>query len=143
VLTKKQLQGWLTARADSTLVQAPRALLASGLAALLDCVTLVLLVERAGWNPVPAAVCSYLLGAPLQYLLSSLWVFPAAPANVSTGFIAFVLLSLIGLGITALTMAVLFDWLHVYYMLSKGVALGLSFSWNFLSRKYWLFKPAT
>lgn len=127
---------------EKLVVQVPRALIASGLAAGLDFGSLILLVERFGWSAQAAAVAGYLVGGVLQYVLCSLWVFPAAPQNVTTGFAAFTFLSLVGLGITWGTMAVLHDGARLNYALTKVAAFGLAFAWNFLSRKYWLFKPA-
>jgi putative flippase GtrA len=132
--------------ADSTenvILQVPRALVVSVLAAALDFGLLVLLVEGAGWSPQAAAVVSYLVGGVLQYVLCAVWVFPAAPQNVATGFAAFTFLSLVGLAITWATIAGLHDLAHVNYAVAKVVALGLAFTWNFLSRKYFLFKPAS
>jgi putative flippase GtrA len=140
---KKRVVGLVAAPVESTLLQVPRALVASALAAALDFGVLIFLVERAGWHPLPAAVVSYLLGGVLQYALSALWVFPAAPAGVATGFTAFTVLSLVGLAITWATMALFYDLAHWNYVLTKVIALGLAFCWNFLSRKYWLFRSAT
>jgi putative flippase GtrA len=137
----KKLRQWGLAPAHSVLLQIPRALLASVICAVLDFGLLVLLVEQGGWNPVPAAVVGYLAGGVLQYVLCACWVFPAAPLKAATGFVAFTVLSLVGLGITWVTMATLHDLFHVNYALAKVVALGLAFSWNFLSRKFLLFRP--
>jgi putative flippase GtrA len=136
----RKLGQWSLAPAQSTLVQVPRALLASALAAVFDVSLLVLLVEQGGWHPVAAAVFSYSGGALLQYLFCAWWVFPQTP-QCATGLAAFMFLSLVGLGITGLTMAGLHEWLRVNYILAKVVALGLAFAWNFLSRKFWIFKP--
>jgi putative flippase GtrA len=138
----KQLGSLLTGSTHNIMLQVPRALVASGLAAALDMGMLILLVEKAGWHPVGAAVVAYLLGGVLQYILCSCWVFPAAPQSVTFGFAAFTFLSLVGLGITWLTMTVLSDWAQLNYALAKIAALGLAFAWNFLSRKIWLFKPS-
>jgi putative flippase GtrA len=127
---------------ENVVLQVPRALVASALAAALDFGVLVLLVERGGWNAALAAVVGYLLGGVVQYVLCAWWVFPAQPQSVSMGFAAFTVLSLVGLVITWATMAGLHDLGHVNYAVSKVVALGLAFAWNFLSRKYLLFKPA-
>jgi putative flippase GtrA len=121
----------------------PRALVASGLAALVDMVGLVTLVQAFGWNPLLAASLSYLLGGVLQYVLSALWVFPSAPQSVSLGFLAFTILSLGGLVVTWLTMYGLCNVVHVNYAAAKVAALGLAFFWNFFSRKYLLFRPAS
>jgi putative flippase GtrA len=132
----------LTEPVDSTLLQVPRALAASCMAAAVDFTVLITLVEKLHWHPVPAAVVGYLAGGVLQYILCAAWVFPAAPGNNATGFVTFTLLSLVGLGITWLTMAILHDLGHVNYVVAKVMSLGFSFAWNFLSRKYLLFKPS-
>jgi putative flippase GtrA len=127
---------------DSTMLQVPRALAVSIVAAVLDFTVLILLVERAHLHPAAAAVIAYLSGGILQYVLCAKWVFPAAPESVATGFLAFIALSLVGLGITWLTMLVLCDLSHVNYVFAKIASLAFSFAWNFLSRKYLLFRPA-
>ncbi len=118
----------------------PRALLVSVVAAVLDCFILFVLVEGAGCNRLPAAVLGYLAGGVVQYVLCSVWVFPATAHNAATGFLAFTVLSLFGLIITWMTMAALAG---IPLSLAKVIALGLAFLWNFLSRKYLLFRPQT
>ena len=136
LVVAQQLRKWFSDPDDSLLVQVPRALAVSVLAAVLDCALLVFLAHLAGWERVPAAIVGYLTGAVVQYFLCSRWVFPGAPQSAATGFTAFLVLSLFGLVITWMTMAVL---AKVPLSVAKIVALGLAFSWNFLSRKYLLF----
>ena len=52
---KKVCAQWLAAATDKTVIQVPRALIASVLAAALDFGVLVLLVERLSWSAQPAA----------------------------------------------------------------------------------------
>jgi hypothetical protein len=52
----------MLATVESTLLQVPRVLVASGLAAALDVGILFVLVEQGGWTPAAAA----LVGAPLD-----------------------------------------------------------------------------
>jgi len=139
---KARLRRLLTDPTDRTVVQVPRALVASALALAVDWLGLVLLVERLGWQPVHASILSYLVGGVVQYVLCAVWVFPAAPANAAFGFMAFTVLSLGGLGITWLTMYLGNDVAGLNYQIAKAIAVVLSFAWNFLSRKYWLFRPA-
>jgi len=141
-MSRGTLRRCLTDPAAETLVQIPRALVASVMAAALDMGILVLLVSGVGWHPLPAATVSYLAGGVLQYLLCAVWVFPAATQSASQGFTTFMILSLVGLGITWLTIGVLHDLAHWNYALAKVIALGLAFAWNFLSRKYWIFRLA-
>ena len=138
--TKHFLAKALTESTENILLQVPRALVASVLAAALDFGVLVLLVEAAGWSPIWAAVAGYLSGGVIQYVLCSWWVFPAAPQNVPLGVATFVLLSLVGLGITWATMVVFHENFQLNYALTKVLALGLAFNWNFLSRRFFLFK---
>lgn len=133
----QHLKKWMAEPVESLFVQVPRALVASVLAAVVDCAFLFFLVNITGWDRVPAAIVGYLAGGVVQYVLCSYWVFPGAPQNMAVGFLAFTLLSLVGLIITWLTMAVL---VSVHLSLAKVTALGLAFSWNFLSRKFLLFR---
>jgi putative flippase GtrA len=123
---------------ESVVVQVPRALLVSVLAAGIDCAILFFLVDIIGWNRVSSAVIGYLAGSVIQYVICSLWVFPGASQSVATGFLTFTVLSLVGLVITWIVMALLAS---AYISFAKMVALGLAFAWNFLSRKYLLFRP--
>lgn len=125
---------------QTTLGQVPRALAASVVVSSLDVLLLIGFVEKLHWHPLPASVVSYLTGGVLQYILCSVWVFPAAPGNHAIGFLAFTLLSLVGLGITWLTMYGLHVQGHLNYALAKFIALGFSFTWNFTSRKVFLFR---
>jgi putative flippase GtrA len=140
VQSLKRVLGLFTSPTEKLLLQVPRALIASVLAAAVDFGLLIGLKEGAGWDPVLAAVVSYLVGGVVQYVLCASWVFPAAPQSVAVGFTAFTFLSLVGLAITYATMVVLCDWWHVNYAVAKIAALGLAFGWNFLSRKFWLFR---
>ncbi|MFO0965395.1 MAG: GtrA family protein [Gemmataceae bacterium] len=135
-----QFKKWFADPVESVFAQVPRALVASGLAALVDVGVLMALVELCDWHPAPASVVAYLIGGVLQYVLCSIWVFPNAPRSVASGFAAFTVLSLVGLLITWATIAALFDWGRLHYGFAKVVALGFAFAWNFLSRKYLLFK---
>lgn len=135
------LQRWMMGPVESIFLQVPRALIASALAAALDMGLLVLFVERFGWHPAAAAVLSYLPGTVLQYILCLIWVFPTSPEN-NAGFLAFTLFALVGLVITWGVLATLGDLAGLPYPLAKVVALGLAFSWNFLSRKWLLFRAA-
>jgi len=121
-------------------LQVPRALVASTISAVVDCSVYFAVILSFGVAPIPAAVLGYLVGGVSQYYLCSVWVFPAAPSNVLTGFLTFTLLAMVGLAITCLSMSVMIDWLHVHYAPAKIISLGVAFGWNFGSRKFLLFR---
>lgn len=135
------LKRLLTDPVESTLLQVPRALVASILAAALDVGILIALVERFSWNPAAAAVIGYMAGVVLQYVLCLFWVFPTTQDN-NAGFAVFVLFSIVGLGITWGVLRTLCDAGGFSYPVAKVAALGIAFTWNFLSRKWLLFRAA-
>lgn len=136
--TRSRLAAACWAPTQAMWLQLPRALVVSTLALGLDVAVLVALKELGGLHPLAAATISYLLGGVVQYLLCSWWVFPTQPDRVSTSLVVFLLLSLVGLGITDGVMKLLGG--HTHYLVAKGAAVVLSFAWNFTSRKYLIFR---
>jgi putative flippase GtrA len=140
-MSPQRLARLLLAPAGSLLLQLPRALVVSVLAMFVDVALLFVLVQGFGMGAIPAAIIGYLTGGVVQYVLCSVWVFPDAPRSVTVGFVAFTILSLGGLGITALTIQLLHTTWGLSLTLAKFAALGLAFNWNFFTRKFFLFRP--
>ena len=113
---------------------------ASVLALLVDFVILELGVHVFSLPVIPAAVLGYLAGGVLQYMLCSLWVFSTSLKSDAAGFATFTILSLVGLAITWVVMLVAHEWSGLPVEIAKGGAVALAFAWNFLSRKYLLFR---
>ena len=82
----------------------------------------------------------YFAGCLLQYVLCSIWVFANSPKSDGAGIFAFLMLSLVGLGITWVVIVIAYDWAGMRIEVAKAGAVGLAFTWNFLSRKYLLFQ---
>jgi putative flippase GtrA len=125
---------------ESVFLQVPRALAASVLALVVDFGILEICVRVLGMPALPSAVIGYLVGGVLQYVLCSVWVFSTSLKNDALGFVAFTVLSLVGLGITWVVMLVGHEWAQLPVEIAKVGAVGLAFAWNFLSRKYLLFR---
>jgi putative flippase GtrA len=126
---------------DNTALQAPRALLASVAALGLDMAIFLGSMQLLEWNWFAAALTGYLAGVVLQYVLCQVWVF--SNAEQQGGFVSFAVLSLFGLGITWAVLHGLHQMLGVHPLIAKSAAVGLSFAWNFLSRKWLLFRTAS
>jgi putative flippase GtrA len=126
---------FLTEPVDSSLLQLPRALIVSVLAMLLDVGLLLLLVETGAMPAGLAVALGYLAGCVVQYVLCTHWVFSGSGESPAHGFAIFTLLSTVGLAITWLAVQTLHHQLHAPYLAAKVVALGLAFTWNFLSRR--------
>jgi putative flippase GtrA len=137
----RRLRQWVTTPVESTLLQVPRALIVSVLALIVDAGLYALLIEQLGLPAVTANAISYLAGGVVQYVLCTLWVFPDAPGNHATGFAAFTVLSLVGLALSCAVIYALHDLGHLNEMVAKLASVGVAFTWNFLSRKFLLFRP--
>ena len=82
----QQLRKWLADPADSMVLQVPRALIASVLAAVVDCAILFFLADIANVDRVPAAIIGYLAGSAVQFFLCARWVFAGAPQAQPAAF---------------------------------------------------------
>jgi len=139
-LTSQQVFNVCFSPTRSTVLQVPRALAVSAIAAGIDVLIYFLLVRLAGWHPLVAATTGYLLGGVAQYVLCSRWVFSLTPNNAPVSFLIFIALSLGGLAITWGVIWLLYDKCHIHYITAKCAALGLAFCWNFISRKLLIFR---
>jgi putative flippase GtrA len=140
--TIARLKQLVSGPVESVFLQVPRALVASVLALIVDFAILVFCVRVLGMPNIPSAILGYLAGGVLQYVLCSVWVFSTSLKNDGFGFVTFTILSLVGLGITWVVVAA-GEWVGAPVELAKGGAVVLAFAWNFLSRKYLLFRPET
>lgn len=77
------------------------------------------------------------MGVTVNYFLSTHLAFAGMQARVSrqAELAVFLLISLLGLGLTELLMYLFTDKLGLHYMLSKAVAAVIVFLWNFFAKK--------
>ena len=136
-----KLKQWITNPVDSIFLQVPRALAVSVLALGID-FALYVACLYVGMPALLAALIGYLAGGVVQYVLCSWWVFSTSLKNDALGFVAFSVLSLVGLAITEIVILIVHDWLGIHPYPAKIAAVGLAFAWNFLSRKYLLFRAS-
>ena len=79
---------------------------------------------------------SFTLSTVVNYLLSMRYVFRRGNAyGRKTEFVIFVVMSLVGLGLTELLMLLFSDVLHVHYLISKIVVTVIVMAYNFVTRK--------
>jgi putative flippase GtrA len=148
-LSKTRGGGFLAMRLMSwskiqILAQLARYTLVSALALLVDFSALVTLTEVLHFHYLISAALAFGLGLFTNYFLSVLWVFDGrAMKSRSAEFLSFALLGVIGLGMNEIVLLVLSGWCGLHYALSKFAATALTFAWNFLSRKFLLFNPAS
>jgi putative flippase GtrA len=127
-------------RRNRVAVQLARYTLVSAVALIVDFGTLVALTELLKIHYLSSAAIAFILGLTTNYTLSILWVFDErAVRNRTAEFLGFALLGVVGLGLNEAVLLVLSGWCGIHYAISKFVATGVTFSWNFVSRKLLLF----
>jgi putative flippase GtrA len=129
--------------ASSTLVQFFRYGLVGCLAFAVDFAALAFLVRIGGAHYLTAAALAFVLGLVTNYTISVLWVFDKRSLKSPVvEFGIFALLGVLGLGLTEGMLYALTGVLGVHVLLSKVLATGTTFVWNFTSRKAILFSLA-
>ncbi|MBR5176124.1 MAG: GtrA family protein [Bacteroidales bacterium] len=135
------LKTLLKDKPDSLIGQLLRYAVVGGISFMVDYGSLWLLTEKAGLPYLWSAAIAFILGLICNYLLSTAWVFGESRIRNAWGeFLAFAIIGVIGLGLNELIMYGCTDGLGFHYMLSKIVSTGIVFFWNFLARRFLVFK---
>lgn len=121
-------------------IQAVRYCISGAVAFVCDASVLYVLTSYVGMHYLLSSVCSFAVGVTITYLLSILWVFDhRRMRSRGVELAVFVLINLVGLGLTQLLMWTLTDLCGLFYMLSKVATTVLVTGWNFVAKKYILF----
>jgi len=110
------------------------------MAFVIDFGSLFCLTEFFHVHYLASAALAFTLGVVTNYSISVAWVFDKrAVRNSWVELFIFALLGVMGLGLNQLLMYVLTDLAGLYYLLSKIISTGVTYVWNFVSRKVILF----
>jgi putative flippase GtrA len=128
-------------KTDSMPVQLVRYTFVGGTAFVFDFSTLYLFTEYLHIHYLVSAAAAFLVGLTCNYMLSTRWIFNGnAGLNRALEFGVFFLIGAVGLGLNELFLYVLTEWLLVHYLVSKAISSVLVFLWNFLARKFSLYR---
>ena len=123
-------------------VQMFRYLVTGWTAFIADVGLLTLLTECCGrdllllWTGI-----AFSTGIIITYVLSVRWVFDSRNVeNRAAEFGIFTLIGIIGLGLTELLMWLLAEKAGLHYLPAKGITAGIVFFWNFVAKKFILFR---
>lgn len=102
---------------------------------------LVILKEYGHLNYLLAASISFMTGLAVNYVLSAFWVFHSSKLESKMHeLVLFLVIGLIGLGMTDLLLWVFTAGLGLYYVLSKAITTIIVYFWNFAARKLFIFR---
>ena len=122
-------------------VQFVRYFFTGGLAFLVDFGMLAFLTEICGIHYIISNTISFTLGLSISYIITIFWIFTKSKFdNRKLEFTFFAIIGIVGLVLTNLLLWCFTHVFGVYYLLSKIIAAAFVFIWNFLVKKYWLFK---
>ncbi len=112
-----------------------------GAAALVEWITYYLFDDVLGMYYILATVCAFICSTSVNWILGRITTFKEKKYEKKgrEAFLVF-LVSGIGLLFNLFLMFIFVDKLHLYGLFSKVMATGIVFIWNFLSRKFMIYK---
>jgi dolichyl-phosphate beta-glucosyltransferase len=105
----------------------------------LDVGSLYVFVDLLHILVLVAAAMSFVLAVINNFILNKYWTFQNSGRNVKKQFIKFLLVSVVGLALTEICMALFVYLLGIWYIASKLVTSVIVLTWNFLANKNWTF----
>jgi putative flippase GtrA len=111
-------------------------------AALVEWFSFWLLNEPLEQNIYTSTAIAFILATFVNWIIGRNTIFKKAAKNkkISVDASVVYIVSGIGLGLNLALMWLLADVLAIYPLFSKIIATGLVFMWNFLSRRYFVYK---
>lgn len=101
-----------------------RWILSGGIAFIVDFSTLFFLVEKINVYYLYASGFAFLLSATTNFLISRYLIFNATTNSVTSSYIRFISISMIGLALIASLMYLLVDIIGLHYLLSRLLIAG-------------------
>jgi putative flippase GtrA len=128
-------------KSDQLSIHLLRAIFSSNIAFAVDFGLLVLLTEVVHLHYLISNIIAFMTGTSLLYILSVFWVFSRrAIQSKHLEYWLFILIGAVGVGFNELFIWLFTEKVHIYYLYSKLIAGSIVFFWNFLSRRFILFK---
>jgi len=126
-------------RANAHITTLFRYAMSAGLAFAIDIVILWALVYFAHMHYALATAIGFIIASSVQYSISRIWAFRGTERPATSGYVRFLIVALIGLGIVVYGMIVLVEQFLLPYLLARILLAGLVGIWNFSLNAYWNF----
>ena len=136
----KALNKLLKESSGNIFIQIFRYFFAGGIAFVIDFLLLYFLTDVLHLHYLLSSVISFSVGLVITYLLSIFWIFDQRRFDNRTHeILIFVIIGIVGLGLTTLCMYLFTDTLKLHYLLSKIITVVLVSFVNFVLKKTILF----
>ena len=128
-------------KTDSIFIQFFRYFFVGGFAFVVDFSLLWLLTDTIKLNYLTSAALAFTAGLFVNYIISISWIFTGKGLkNKKVEFGIFALIGVVGLLFNELFIWLFTEIAGFYYLLSKVFSTAIVYFWNFLARKYILYK---
>jgi putative flippase GtrA len=109
-------------------------------AAVVDFSALYIFTEFFGIYYLISNFFAFVFSASTNFLLNKFWTFRNRSSAYLRQFTKFLIVVIIGLGISTLLMYFFTEKFGLWYMLSKAITIGLVLFWNYTGNKHLTFK---
>lgn len=118
-------------------------IMVGGFAAIIDLALFFTLKNYLAFHYLIIATISFIFATMINFLLCNFYVFKfTQKRSTQSRLLLTYLVSAVGLTIHHSCLLLAFEFVLLPLILSKIFAMGAAFGWNFLSRKYLVFKAA-
>ncbi len=90
-----------------------------------------------------ANAMSFTIAVTNSYVLNRRWTFRSDNPRWHTEAIKFMVVNLIGLGLSESLLFILVDRLHIHQLIAKALAIIIVLFWNFIGTRFWAFRPTS
>lgn len=135
------ISAFLFAKSNKISIQFVRYLFVGGIAYIVDFSALYIFTDIFKIHYLISAAVAFILGLITNYTLCLLIVFPSRTLkNKKLEFLLFSLIGVVGLGLNEIVIWLFTEHLSFHYLVSKIFSTIFVLLWNFLARKFLLFR---
>ncbi len=109
-------------------------------AAITEWLSFIAIIYSLRWSYIFSAIISFMIATSVNYILSVRFVFKKGRHKSYHEIMLVYLVSIIGLIINLTALGLCVEWLGIHVVISKVIATGVAFLWNFASRHLWVFE---
>ena len=106
---------------------------------IIDFGILNLLVQVFGWPVIWANTVSFSVAVTNSFFMNKYWTFDERVGKLHLQFGGFIIVALVGLGLSDLSVYYFNETMGLHYNWAKFISIFVVFAWNFLASKYLIF----